>query len=223
KRDEGVEPSHVNVPVLRGEAHGEDVDDGEEERQREERPPYRSEPLSQTEENRVGRSDPSPPALPLGLDLGAVLGDEPPSGFRPLALVEAREVLARQRPKGRPGELPPVSECRHRIGFYEARQSGFCCSIRSTGRAISTSRVPPAKGKAPARAGAHERRVSLRLLGLDAAAHGVGPLVLVTEATRPNERSRRPGALVIGLVALAVEPGGSVPVGHCPPRLLTSQ
>src|SRR5436305_9370124 len=51
------------------------------------------------------------------------------------------------------------------------------------------------------------RRDPYRSAGLDAAAVGVRPLVLVAVAAGADERGGRPRALVVGLVAAAVPPG----------------
>src|SRR3954469_5781843 len=63
------------------------------------------------------------------------------------------------------------------------------------------------------------RRGSLRgllpgALLLDARLGRVRPLVLIAIAAGADERRGRPGALVVGLVAAAVEPGVQIRVGH---------
>src|SRR5439155_17444167 len=61
------------------------------------------------------------------------------------------------------------------------------------------------------------------LLRLHAGGVGVGPLPLVTEAARPDEGRRGPGALVVRLVAPAVVPRRAVGVGRRFPRLVASE
>src|SRR5437868_12709458 len=53
------------------------------------------------------------------------------------------------------------------------------------------------------------------LFRLHAGGVDVGPLPLVAEAARPDERRRGPGALVVGFVAPAVVPRRTVSIGHC--------
>src|SRR3954454_11759153 len=72
------------------------------------------------------------------------------------------------------------------------------------------------KKKAPAagRGFRFAKRGPRGLAGLDAGAVGVRPLVLIAEAAGADERRGRPRALVVGLVAAAVPPGGAVGIGH---------
>src|SRR6202162_216148 len=58
------------------------------------------------------------------------------------------------------------------------------------------------------------------LPGLDAAGHGVGTLVLIAVAARPDEGRRGPGALVVRSVAATVVPGIAVGVGDRLARLV---
>src|ERR1700720_4361984 len=71
------------------------------------------------------------------------------------------------------------------------------------------------KGKAPAGAGACFRGCGGRdrLSRLDAGSAGVRPLVLVGVAAGADEGRRVPGALVVGLVVLEVEPRVQLLVG----------
>src|ERR1700680_52556 len=63
----------------------------------------------------------------------------------------------------------------------------------------------------------------VRLSRPNASAVGVRPLVLVGVAAGADERRRRPGALVVGLVAPAVIPGIQLLVGHRFTRLVTDE
>ena len=81
----------------------------------------------------------------------------------------------------------------------------------------------PSKTKAPVARGLRVRSGRVRLLRLDAPAVGVRPLPLVTEPARPDERRRRPRALVVGLVALAVVPRVTVRIRHRLARLVAGR
>src|SRR5579859_2784715 len=63
----------------------------------------------------------------------------------------------------------------------------------------------------------------MRLAGLDAAAVGVRPLVLIAVTAGTDERRRGPCALVIGFVAAAVVPCVQVFVGHRFARLMADE
>src|SRR5207248_355089 len=70
------------------------------------------------------------------------------------------------------------------------------------------SEAAPLKSERPrdARGLSTREREGVGLPGLDAAAVGVRPLVLVAESAGADERRRRPRALVVRFVAGAVEP-----------------
>src|SRR5436309_3610922 len=72
------------------------------------------------------------------------------------------------------------------------------------------------KKRAPAasRGSPSGRSRSRRLADLDAGPGSVRPLVLIGVAIGADERRGRPRALVVGLVAGAVPPGGAVGIGH---------
>src|SRR5689334_7037264 len=72
-------------------------------------------------------------------------------------------------------------------------------------------------------AGASTTADEIGLAGLDAAAVGVGPLVLVAESVGADEGRRVPGALVVGFVALTVVPGVEVRVRDRFARLVTDE
>src|SRR5438445_736481 len=58
---------------------------------------------------------------------------------------------------------------------------------------------------------------------LHAAGDGVGPLILVSVGARADEGRRRPGALVVRLVASPVVPGRAVGVGRRLACLVTGE
>src|SRR5947199_10119510 len=74
-----------------------------------------------------------------------------------------------------------------------------------------------------------ERRVNSKLpwqvllTRADAAAHQVRPLILVGEAAGADERRRRPGALVVGLLAGPAVPPAVHRVGHGLAGLVTDE
>src|SRR5689334_7421014 len=69
------------------------------------------------------------------------------------------------------------------------------------------------KRKGPACAGPFVIARRGELAGLDAAAVGVRPLVLIAESAGADERRRGPGALVVGFIARTVVPGIEVRIG----------